>query len=751
MPNDIYVNNVLASGSDHEASSSISSDRSVSPLDVEDVSTTSLLVRFAEGTTAEEVSVLEKRYGYVVDKYWSQFGMAKLRIPTRGVSASSADAIHRLDAHRRMLEDQPEILDAGYNYVIQVPEKQQGQYTDDARNVSERSDHILTPDDPLFAEQWGASRIGVVSSWEICQGNPSVVIALIDSGYDTDHPDISVDSLWVNEIEQNGIAGVDDDLNGFVDDINGWDWIENDRIPNDELGHGTHVGGTIRAVTNNGEGISGAAPNVSIMPLRILREDGKGEIADLIDALAYALRKGVRIANLSLVSYYNAPALEQAVEIAHEKGMLMVAATGNLATRVYWPAAYPETLAVTATTEGDIMGGFSNFGKEVDIAAPGVDILSTYFGGEYFKTSGTSMATPYVSALAALILSLRPDYSLDDIVSTIKDTAEDIDEDPQFVGAGLVDFQNALWTASKDLLLASPEENQTTVFAESPVTINYRVTTPSEDRLRVHGASVHYQLVSASANSSEIHSESYEESDHEGIATFKFDAPSLSGDYLIKIRVGATDQVLLPLFVQTHPDSIAFQTSPILKVDDSTRLRLEIRNAAGELLSGLTPVEIETTSGTLPPGSRTNVGMAIDGEYVFRFQSDTKVGTSIITATVGNLTITTEVKVVAGEPDAINCPDIPSLDPYHNIESVSFSCFVVDAHDNLVQDGIEVSSTPSQLASTQDGQVQIFVDIPEDDGPHAISEIRIPNTNVSKIILVPVYGHHSWMPIIYGR
>jgi len=233
-----------------------------------------------------------------------------------------------------------------------------------------------------------------------------VTVALIDSGYGMDETDIPTYSLWENQAEAQGTAGIDDDDNGFIDDIHGWDWIGDDNSTDDELGHGTQVG---KAILDIAEQHATSREAVKIQPLRILRADGKGEIADLVDALGYTLRKGVRIANISLVSYYNAPALEEAIRIASEEGLLIIADAGNLATRVYWPAAYPETFAVSSINHSSADGCS---GGNVDIMVSSDDATSH------------SEATPAVTAVAALLLFQHPDWSIETIVNTILSTAD---------------------------------------------------------------------------------------------------------------------------------------------------------------------------------------------------------------------------------------------------------------------------------------------------------------------------------------
>ncbi|RIK56131.1 MAG: hypothetical protein DCC57_03905 [Chloroflexi bacterium] len=289
-------------------------------------------------------------------------------------------------------------------------------------------------------------------------GSPTVPVAIIDTGYDITHPDLPQERLWVNAAEQNGRPGVDDDDNGYVDDIYGWDWVGagdgiGDNEPQDEQGHGTHVFGIVAAAVDNGIGIAGLGPNLRAAPLRVLDATGAGWVSDVIAALDYARAMGFRVANLSLTVGSDMPAFGDAIRAAYDAGMLVVAATGNTRSTVLWPAAYPEVLAVAATTETDFKAEFSNTGEAVDLAAPGNEILSTYLGGDYRLLSGTSMAAPHAAAGAALLWSLRPDLNVGQIVDLLKSTAVDVNRaslpgPDSELGAGRIDLAAALLKAT---------------------------------------------------------------------------------------------------------------------------------------------------------------------------------------------------------------------------------------------------------------------------------------------------------------
>jgi subtilisin family serine protease len=288
------------------------------------------------------------------------------------------------------------------------------------------------PNDPRFPDLWGLQNTGqtggiagadisAVSAWDVFTGSPNVVVGIIDTGVDYLHPDLASNIyVNVNEIPSNGI---DDDHNGFIDDVHGWDFRNNDNDPMDDAGHGTHVAGTIGAVGNNGIGVAGVNWKVRIMPLKFLGADGFGTTADAVSCVEYATMMGVRLTSNSWGGGGFSEALRQAIADAGAAGILFVAAAGNSGTDndlvPHYPSSYgePNIVAVAATDDHDRLAGFSCFGAtSVDLAAPGVHILSTIPGGSYAYLDGTSMATPHVSGTLALIFGRFPAVSGADAV-----------------------------------------------------------------------------------------------------------------------------------------------------------------------------------------------------------------------------------------------------------------------------------------------------------------------------------------------
>ncbi len=292
------------------------------------------------------------------------------------------------------------------------------------------------PDDPAWDQQWSLAHIGFPAAWNVTTGSEEVVIAVVDSGVFLGHPDLAA-KLWVNSDEIPG-NWLDDDANGVVDDVNGWhffqQWTPSGYVPagnadlGDDLGHGTHVAGIAAAASNNGVGIAGIASGARVMPVKVLDQYGNGWYSDIAAGIVYAADNGAKVINLSLGGAAASQTLCAAAAYAERKGALLVAATGNAGAAVFYPAACDGVLAVAATDRSDQRAGYSNFGPQVDLAAPGVDIYSTWpWLDGYFVKSGTSMAVPHVSGVAALIWSHWPEWANVAVSRQITETAVDVD------------------------------------------------------------------------------------------------------------------------------------------------------------------------------------------------------------------------------------------------------------------------------------------------------------------------------------
>jgi subtilisin family serine protease len=351
----------------------------------------------------------------------------------------------------------PNVIYAEPNYIVQL-------------------DDAWYPDDPYLptSGSWGQSfrdlygldlldtfgYMATNGAWDYSQGE-GVVVAVIDTGVDYDHEDIAA-NMWVNsaEIANNGI---DDDGNGYVDDVRGWNFVNNNRYPNDAHGHGTHVAGTIAAVGDNGLGIVGVAPQAQIMNVQALDSQGTGTTADLANAVVYAVDSGADVLNNSWGGWGYSRLMEDVFAYAHASGCVSIAAAGNdYSDALYsYPANLTSTIAVAATNYQDRKADFSNFGVLVDVAAPGVDILSLraagtdmYFDGSHFvppytasarymRADGTSMAAPHASGLAALLLALHPDYDAEQVRAVLRYAVDPVDTD-YAIGSGRINALNAV-------------------------------------------------------------------------------------------------------------------------------------------------------------------------------------------------------------------------------------------------------------------------------------------------------------------
>ncbi|MFO0887870.1 MAG: S8 family serine peptidase [Isosphaeraceae bacterium] len=287
----------------------------------------------------------------------------------------------------------------------------------------------LAPNDPSFTSGrlWGLNNgndadIDAPEAWSFNTGSGNMVVAVIDTGVDYGHPDLAR-NMWVNRDEVPG-NNLDDDGNGFVDDVYGYDFRNNDGNPMDDNGHGTHVAGTIGAVGNNGVGVVGVNWNVKIMALKFLGADGSGSSSGAIQALNYAVQMGAKISNNSYGGDGYEQAFADALAAASNAGHIFVAAAGNdgrdIDTTPTYPGSYnaPNVVTVAATDSNDGRAWFSNFGaRTVELGAPGVNIYSTAPGNRYQALSGTSMATPHVAGALALIWDHFPEMTSSQVIN----------------------------------------------------------------------------------------------------------------------------------------------------------------------------------------------------------------------------------------------------------------------------------------------------------------------------------------------
>lgn len=348
------------------------------------------------------------------------------------------------------------------------------------------------PSDPLYQRQWYLEHLGMPAVWDRQTGSSDVIVAVIDSGVQIYHPDLR-DNIWVNQREISG-DGIDNDRNGYIDDVRGWDFMDNDPDPRpaytpecfatgecDKLAaiHGTFVAGIIGARGDNGEGVAGMTWRVRIMPLRALGADGSGNVHTVNEALRYAIRNGAQIVNLSFVGYMPDDDLRAALEEAHRAGVLVVAAAGNagsfasidLDTTKVFPVCFDAldgsniVMGVAASDEYDRLAGFSNYGPScIDTVAPG----KNFFGlglddpaipgiGDAYTglVSGTSLAAPVVSGVAALIKSQVPRLPVNRLSRLISETSTTavnlaISDFPDKAAAAIIDPRAIFEKLSED-------------------------------------------------------------------------------------------------------------------------------------------------------------------------------------------------------------------------------------------------------------------------------------------------------------
>ena len=305
-------------------------------------------------------------------------------------------------------------------------------------NASSENGAQAFPNDQRFTELWGMHNpatdvdIDGPDAWSISTGDESIVVGVVDTGIDFNHPDL-VDNIWINQGEIPG-NGLDDDGNGVIDDIHGYNASANNGNPLDDNGHGTHCAGTVGARGDNTQGVIGVNWNVKLMALKFLDAAGAGSTQNAIEALEYAVRMkrsgvNLRVLNNSWGGPGFSQALAETVEAVEAAGILFVAAAGNSGNDIDLAPSYPASyrneavISVAAIDQAGNLANFSNYGSEsVDLAAPGVGVLSTHLNGRYRVLSGTSMAAPHVSGVAALLLSTEPLLSVSALKARLNTT-----------------------------------------------------------------------------------------------------------------------------------------------------------------------------------------------------------------------------------------------------------------------------------------------------------------------------------------
>lgn len=394
-----------------------------------------VLVRFRPGVTLDEIRKLAgKNHDQIDDEIESVKGLTFID------DLDNADAEAVAEQYSKMSDL---VAYAEPNFQIKLDDPVQQFSPEDL--VSYTTDLEL-PDDPQFEQQWALNNLGqdggkaradidALKAWKKARGSSDVVVAVLDSGVDYTHIDLR-SNMW---LRPDNIPQYTDDELGTFNDEYGYNGTEQLDDPMDDNGHGTHCAGIIGAEGDNNEGIAGINWKVEIMPLKFLGRGGFGTTADAIAAINYAIDRkqhgvNVRVINASWGSTSKSKALEDAIRAAGEQGILFVAAAGNDGSnndqRPHYPSNYdlPNVISVAALDRTDQLTSFSNFGaKTVHIAAPGKDIISTWLNDDYREASGTSMAAPQVSGVAALILSKEPNLSVEKLKARILKSVDKIE------------------------------------------------------------------------------------------------------------------------------------------------------------------------------------------------------------------------------------------------------------------------------------------------------------------------------------
>ncbi|HEV7743846.1 MAG TPA: S8 family peptidase [Pyrinomonadaceae bacterium] len=360
-----------------------------------------ILVKFRAGVSEDTITQITARFDdQVQDEIEAVPGLTTIHDPDNKDAGGLAAKYQAL----------PEVEYAEPNYEISIDQT--------------ASDENLL-NDPRITEQWALTDLSVPQAWANTKGSRDIVVAVLDSGVEYTHADLR-NNIWTRPADMKPYQ--DRDL-GTIDDIHGYNAVANDGDPIDENGHGTNCAGIIGAECGNSLGVCGVNWKIQIMSLKVVNAGGFGYVADAVEALNYAIARkhagvNLRVINASWGLTEHSQALEAVISKAHEAGILFVAASGNTGTNIDATPRYPASyrlgniISVAATDKSGALAQFSNYGTtSVNVAAPGKDILTTALGNDYKECSGTSMAAPMVTAVAALSLSDHPNLSVDQLRS----------------------------------------------------------------------------------------------------------------------------------------------------------------------------------------------------------------------------------------------------------------------------------------------------------------------------------------------
>ncbi|PKP03172.1 MAG: hypothetical protein CVU11_09425 [Bacteroidetes bacterium HGW-Bacteroidetes-6] len=398
---------------------------------------------------------------YQISKLSRPFYMARNYEPLENLYQVEFEDISNADKLLKILTSDP---------AVEYAEKVPMYYTD-----------IVTPNDPYYNSSyaWGLYKINAGSAWDYSTGSSSVTVAVVDNAIEYSHSDLSP-NIWVNpgEIASNGI---DDDGNGYIDDVNGYDVADGDNDPsppNTSFDHGTHVAGTVGARSNNSSGVASIGYGIRIIPVKsTTNASSPTSVTNGYDGIIYAANSGADVINMSWGGTTYSATGQNVINYAHNHGCVLVAAAGNdNVSTPHYPSSYNYVISVASTTSTDAKSSFSNYGADVDVSAPGSSIYSTLPGNSYGYMSGTSMASPLVAGLCGLMLSLNPGLSPEDVETCLENSCVNIDtQNPSYInqlGAGRINAQAAMSCISSTLSWAPQADfvaNVTTISAGGSV------------------------------------------------------------------------------------------------------------------------------------------------------------------------------------------------------------------------------------------------------------------------------------------
>jgi len=438
------------------------------------------------------------------------------------------------------------------------------------------------PNDPQFSYQWHLSKIMASAAWDIQHGDSNIVIAVVDGGFDMDHPDLEA-NYFTNMVEFNGTEGVDDDANGYMDDISGWDFggpttatgPQPDNDPGHGLSsnsHGTHVAGLANAVTNNAIGVAGVAWNVEILPVKNKYDDSGTSVIFGYEGIVYSAEMGADIINCSWGGSGNSQYEQDIIDYAVGLGSIVVAAAGNgNSPDFHGPSGYRGVISVANTDAQDIRSGSSNYGISIDVAAPGTGVLSTYPDGNYNSISGTSMSSPVVAGLVALVKSAYPNLSNSELSLRVVATADNIDsQNPDYLGqlgTGRINALNALTYDTTQFVEIAPRIETRFIIATDTVQGNSNGIYDRDETVHVSAILRNYAMGPASEFQIELTTQNTDITilnSLSGTSSFPSDAELMVENELSFQIHSDAEAGMVELNLNVYVDGILHSYSPLL-------------------------------------------------------------------------------------------------------------------------------------------------------------------------------------------